>query len=91
MYFVVLSGLAVACVGSFEWLLRLLTFCSKWQVQWYQLIYCRRVCLRFWPRCWRFDCGNPYSFLWVVRVLSPVGTFWSVLGTLASCVLMQGV
>ena len=38
-----LPGIAVACVGSFEWLLRLLNFCSKWQVRWCRLISCRRV------------------------------------------------
>ena len=79
--------MVVACVGSFEWLLWLLTFRSKWQVRGCRLISCHRVCLLFCPCCWRFDCGNPYSWLWVVRVLSPVGTCWSVLGTLASCVL----
>ena len=72
--FFVLPGIAIACVGLFEWMLRLLTFRSTWQVQWCRLISCREVCLRFHPRCWRFDFGNPYNLLWVVRVLAPVGT-----------------
>ena len=53
-YFVELPGLVVACVGSFEWLLWILTFCSKWQVQWCRMISCRRVCLLFRPHCWLF-------------------------------------
>ena len=36
-------GLVVACVGSFEWLLRLLSFRSKWQVRWCRLMSCCRV------------------------------------------------
>ena len=72
--FFVLLGIAVECIGSFEWLLRLLTFFSKWWVQCCRLISCRKVCLLFFPRCWRFYCGNPCSLLWVVRVLALVGT-----------------
>ena len=69
-----LLGLDVACVGSFEWLLQILTFCSKCQVRWCWIISCRRVCLRFGLHSWHFYCGKPYSLLWVVRFLALVGT-----------------
>ena len=83
-----LPGLVVACVGSFEWLLGLLTFRSKWQVRWCRLISCRRVCLRIRPRCWRFDCGKPCSWLWAFSSSSSswylLKCSWNV-GQLCSC------
>ena len=57
-----LPGLVVACVGSFEWLLRLITFRSKWQLRWCRLIYCCRVCLYLAYDGVHDDC-EPFFFI----------------------------